>query len=150
MKPFNFYLIVIIVFLVSCKAISFLVDKDVNTNTHVNTYTNKIAVNISNATWFTKTLKTPGSTFGTVYLAIAGITNAERLTIRTYGDGRVGDRNIKLDANGIFNDTIDISFTHAIPPQNSTPKYSSTILMAYLGTEIKDTTLTSDALFYNN
>jgi len=113
--------------------------------------TNKIKLDIYDSFWFTRTTKLTHGMFGDVNLVIKGKTNAERITVRTYGDGKIGDLEVKLDTNGVFNDTIQICFTHfsTIPdlPISVNPK--ETMLKAYLGSNWISKTFSSGPLQYN-
>ncbi len=107
----------------------------------------KITLDLSQAMWYTSKLQAPKLTFGMVNLAVKGITNADRLTIMTYGDGLRNERDLKL-TNGVFNDTIEIRFTHDIGPSPGAAFYSETRLKAYLGSETLDTFLKNGSLRY--
>ncbi len=91
----------------------------------------------------------PRMNFGHVMLFIRGKTNAERLTVLTYGDGKRGDFPLLIKPGGAFSDTINISFA---PMQFGTdltkPFHSETIVKAYLDSEEFDTTLYSGNLQY--
>jgi len=109
----------------------------------------RIELDIYNSNWFTKTDKLTHAIVGHVQLAINGRTNAERLTIRGYGDGLYTDHDIKIGTNGLFNDTIEISFTYISPiPDKPIFKDSKTLIKAYLGSKIIDSTIYSGPLQY--
>ena len=109
----------------------------------------KIELKIYNSYWFTKTDKLTHAIVGHVNLAINGKTNAERFTVRGYGDGIITDHDLKIDTNGLFNDTIEISFNYISPvPDQPIAKDSKTLLKAYLGSEMIDSTIYSGPLQY--
>ena len=125
--------------------------KELKNSTSKNPNSKKIEIKIYQAFWFTKTEKLTHAIVGHVNLAIKGKTNAERITIRTFGDGVISDQNLNINPNGLFNDTIEICFNYISPiPDHTITKDSKTILKAYLGTETIDTTFTSGSLQYNN
>lgn len=141
MKSLNLCFLIFVFVLTGCKELKY--------STNTPTKKENIVMNISNSDWFTSNLKTSNAMVGKVNLAIKGHTNAELLTVRKYGDGKISDQELKIDTNGMFNDTIEISFTYfSSPPDYSVSKYSKTLLKAYLGKETMDTTLISDPLFY--
>jgi len=141
MKTLNLCFFVFIIVLTGCKELKYSTNNTANKK--------NIVLNISKSDWFTSNEKTRNAMVGHVNLAIKGNTNAERLTVRTFGDGLGGDRDLKIDTNGMFNDTIEISFTYfSSPPDYSASKYSQTLLKAYLGKEMIDTTLISGPLYY--
>jgi hypothetical protein len=130
MKPINLCLIVLFSGLAGCKESQY--------STNVIQQPNKVELEIYTSFWFTRTKKLTHAMVGGVYMAIKGRTNAERLTVRTYGDGKIGDLPIKPDNGGVFNDTIQICFTYfsTIPelPLSIDPR--ETVLKAYLGSEM--------------
>ena len=69
-----------------------------------------------------------GDRFGNVYLTIEGNTNAELLTIETYGDGLLGCKEIHLDENQNFSDKLLILFH---PRFDTIPHKYSTYITAY-------------------
>lgn len=130
MKSINLCLIILFSALSGCKESQY--------STNVIQPTNKVELEIYTSFWFTRTKKLNHAMVGDVNMVIKGRTNAERLTVRTYGDGKIGDLQIKLDTNGVFNDTIQICFTYfsTIPdlPISINPK--ETMLKAFLGSEM--------------
>ena len=50
--------------------------------------------------------------FGNIILSISGTTNADIVTIESYGDGDISEAPLLLDSNNNFIDTIGISFTY--------------------------------------
>jgi len=141
MKFIIYYAIIFVILISGCKALNCPEKRKSNSK--------KIELNIYNSSWFTRTEKSPEFAFADVNLVISGKTNAERLTVRTFGDGKGGDMEIKLDSNGIFNDTIRICFCHDISSSElSKVFYSETNLKAYLDSDKIDTTLNSGPLHY--
>ena len=100
-----------------------------------------IELNITKSEWSTEVIED----FGHVYLDIEGETNAEMLTVRTYGDGVIFDCELNLDNEGCFQDTIMISFMHNPITYSFT---ASTIIRAYKNTKIKEITLESGELSF--
>jgi len=99
-------------------------------------------VTVSNADWY---LTTQGSG-GTVNLKVSGATNADKITITTYGDGLNSDINMSMGSNGQFTQDIPVSFS-ATSRSTSTFQQSTT-LKAYRGTDILVVTLNSGNLSY--
>ena len=98
MKLINLCLIILFFALADCKESQY--------STTVIQQTNKVELDIYDSFWFTRTKKLTHAMVGDVNIVIKGRTNADRLTVRTYGDGIIGDLQINLDTNGVFNDTI--------------------------------------------
>jgi len=83
---------------------------------------------------------------GAVHLIIEGTTTAEKVTVKTYGDGRITDENIELDSKNHFSDDVVISFSvTAVPTEEFTV---STDLKIYKKTDMITVTLTSGKLKY--
>lgn len=118
-------------------------------NSEQSSPSNRIRLKIENCSWFTIVHHAPRMDFGNVMLSIQGKTNAEKLTILTYGDGLRSDRPIVINPNGSFSDTIQISFI-PITYGSVLPKSfnSQTILKAYLNSETFDTTFYSGNLHF--
>ena len=145
MKPNIIHLIVIIIILQSCFEKNYPVNSSSVTKVPKS---GKIELNITKSDWYTEIYPANKLTFGYVYLVVQGATNAEKITVQTKGDGEIGDYPIKIK-NGIFNDTVPISFTHAVNSISSSHTfYSTTILKAYLESEILEMNLNSGALHY--
>ncbi len=83
---------------------------------------------------------------GMVNLKIEGSTNGDKVTIRTYGDGKISDRNIELDSKKKFYDDVVISFTAMSVPGNEFE--SNTKVMAYRDMDTLTVTLNSGKLKY--
>jgi hypothetical protein len=145
MRPNIIHLIMILFILQSC----FEKDYPMNNSSVTKvTKSEKIEFHVTKTDWYTKTFPANELTFGYVYFVVQGTTNAERITVQTYGDGLIGDYPIKI-VNGIFNDTVQISFTHAVNSISSSfTFYSSTILKACLGSEILEMNFNSGVLQY--
>ena len=88
----------------------------------------KLALNISSTEWYTMTRTFNTTTFCEVHLKISGNTNAELLSILTFGDGLKGCGEIKCDANKNFSTDVMIRFfpIHAYPERKF-----GTVLTAY-------------------
>jgi hypothetical protein len=83
---------------------------------------------------------------GAVHLVIEGTTTAEKVTVKTYGDGSITDKNIELDSKNHFSDDVVISFSvTAVPTEEFTV---STDLKIYKKTDMITVTLTSGKLKY--
>jgi len=145
MKPNIIHLIVILIVLQSCYEKNYPVNSSSVTKV---SQSEKIELNVTKSDWFTRTNPANKLTFGYVYLVVQGTTNADKITVQTKGDGEIGDYPIKIK-NGYFNDTVPISFTHAVNSISSSYTfYSSTILKAYLKSELLEMKLNSGALHY--
>lgn len=110
----------------------------------------KLKLEIYDSYWFAKAVKVRSGMFGHVFLVIKGKTNAERMTVKTYGDGIRSNYPIKIDSAGMFNDTIPISFTHfsgVLELPLGVPR-QETRLYAYLGEEWTAKTFSSGDLMY--
>ena len=83
---------------------------------------------------------------GIVHLKIAGSTNGDKVTIRTYGDGIVSDVNVELDSKKHFNKDVVISFTATSVPSGEFEL--STKIIAYRGTDSITIPLSSGKLKY--
>ena len=100
-------------------------------------------VNIANSTFYLKTTDSGG---GEVWLKVDGSTNADRVTIETYGDGLITEYEAKLGSEGNFNEDIQLSFT-----MNSVPSeafVARTEIRAYKADETATITLKSGSLHY--
>lgn len=141
MKPLHLCLAILIIILSGCRG-----SKSLGKTRKDN---ERIVLEISDCIWFTNLSKPPDAMVGNVNLAIRGKTNAERLTVRTYGDGLWRDQALEIDKQGMFNDTIGISFTFfSSPPDFSVGIDSKTVVKAFLESATMDTTLISGPLFY--
>jgi len=139
MKSCILYLTIFIAASTGCKESNYAVNE--------NKCPQEIILRIDSSFWFTSIHQAPKMKFGHVHLVISGKTNAERVTVLTYGDGLRAEFELKL-TNGMFNDTIAISFSPGIPSDNTLPFYSRTHLKAYSGSSVFDTTLHSGPLRY--
>jgi hypothetical protein len=141
MKQINYCLTILIALLFSCKT--------VKNQEPVTPNSKNIELHIYNSSWFTKTDKRPRNTYIEVNLAISGKTNAKKLTVKTFGDGHIGEFELKPDTNGMFSDTIQIRFCWDISNTEPTKIYNyETIVKAYTESETADTTLRSGPLQY--
>jgi hypothetical protein len=73
-------------------------------------------------------------------LDIKGITNGDRVTIMTYGDGLPYELDLPLGENKQFNQSVEIAFSYA---GYNPPVHFSTVIKAYRGNESIETTLES-------
>jgi hypothetical protein len=83
---------------------------------------------------------------GAVHLIIEGSTTADKVTIKTYGDGDISDKNIELDSKKHFSDDVVISFSVTSVPTEEF--VLSTELKIYKKTNMIAVTLTSGKLKY--
>jgi hypothetical protein len=83
---------------------------------------------------------------GAIHLIIEGSTTADKVTIKTYGDGVVSDKDIELDSNKHFSDDVVISFSVTSVP--SEEFVADTELKIYKKTNWIAVTLTSGKLKY--
>lgn len=115
-----------------------------NTNDSIRNYVSSkgITLQLTKSVWFTQ--KKNG--FGSVMLVVSGSTNADYVSVLSYGDGLLYDSNIKLDSNKKFtNDTIEISFTHA---PSDKPVDAKTTITAYTGSDTLTVRLNGGQLKY--
>lgn len=106
---------------------------------------------MTNPLWYTniKWITTNINGFGTVNLVISGATNADKVTVKTYGDGLIGDFPLDLDSKKSFNkDTVVISFTHFSSAPPTTEFEFSTNIKAYKGSDTLVVTFYSGKLKY--
>ena len=84
---------------------------------------------------------------GSVHLIIEGTTNADRVTVTTYGDGLISDHEIDINLFNHFKADVGISFIVTTAPL--TGKFvSNTELKIYKNTNMITMALTSDTLKY--
>ena len=121
--------------------------RNANDSTRVYTDAKGTTLSITNSVWFTTTSNT--NSFGQVNLAVTGSTNADKVTVMTYGDGVPGEKNILLDTSkGFKNDSTVISFTHFSGTLPVTEIERSTVIKAYKGSDTLTVTLNSGKLNY--
>ena len=113
-------------------------------------YQNKSAnVKLTNSTWYTTlTNNSKGLYFGHVSLKIAGSTNADKILIRTSGDGEEGWPCLTLDSNKNFSNDIEICFLPIYHNPKGEETSSQTTLKAIKGTDTLEIKLTSGKLIY--
>lgn len=104
---------------------------------------NPATLNITNSQWYLTRTNYGG---GMVNLKIAGSTNSDKVTVRTYGDGVVFDENVELDSKKNFNKDVVISFTATSVPSGEFEV--TTKVMAYKGTDTLVVPLNSGKLKY--
>jgi hypothetical protein len=114
-------LFILMLFITSCS-------KDIN-----------LTLDITKAEW--STVVSGG--FGSVYLKIAGKSNGNKVTIKTYGDGLLNECELELDEDNNFNKDVEIAFTHM--PDNTPIKYN-TVVKAYGYSTVKEVSLESPEL----
>ena len=74
--------------------------------------------------------------FGEIHLKIEGNTNAELVTIETYGDGLMGCKEIQLDQNMNFSEGLMIAF---YPYWDTIPRKYKTYVTVYEKSDPPDT-----------
>ena len=102
-------------------------------------------VALTHIEWYTTTETIDDFTFGFIRLSISGTTNGDKVTIMTYGDGVILEKEIDLDQNNQFNEEVTIAFTHMV---DDGPRIYSTTLTAYKGSRFNKIDLVSDGLTY--
>lgn len=100
-------------------------------------------LNITDSRWYLTRTNYGG---GMVNLKIAGSTNGDKVTVRTYGDGVNSDENVELDSKKNFNKDIVISFTATSVPSGEFEV--TTKVMAYKGMDTLTLPLNSGKLKY--
>ena len=65
-----------------------------------------LSLNIATQEWYTSTHTFNNNLFCDVHVKISGTTNAELLSIKTYGDGLMGCSEIKCDSGKFISDVI--------------------------------------------
>lgn len=101
-------------------------------------------INITNSQWYlTRNTAIPA---GTVNLKVAGSTNGDKVTVRTYGDGVIFDENVELDSKKNFNADVTICFFATSVPSGEFEM--STKVMAYKGSDTLVVNLNSGKLYY--
>jgi hypothetical protein len=99
-------------------------------------------ITVTKSEWYLERINSGGA----VHLIIEGSTTANKVTIKTYGDGLVSDRNIELDSRKHFSDDVVISFSvTAVPTEEFV---LNTELKIYKKTNMIALTLTSGKLKY--
>lgn len=100
---------------------------------------------IADYKWITTTEKINDLTFGYVKLSLRGVTNGDRVTVLTYGDGVISEYQLFLDQENMFNEEIVIKYTHQA---DDIPRMYSTVITAYKGRSSNKIKLTSGELKY--
>lgn len=101
------------------------------------------SVRFTREDWYT--VKTDNG--GSIHLIIEGTTNADKLTITSYGDGLIGDDEIDIKWNNHFKADVCISFMITSRPLSG-KVVSSTELKAYKKENMITLKLKSDTLTY--
>ena len=97
---------------------------------------------LSREEWYLERLNTGGA----VHLVIEGTTNADKITVKTFGDGLISDHEIDIKLSNHFEEDIVISFSVSSVPTSEFEL--STDLKIYKKTNMITVTLTSDKLKY--
>ena len=104
---------------------------------------NQTAITITKSQWYLTEFLYGG---GTVNLKIAGSTDGEKLTVRTFGAGVVSDEEVVLDSHKNFNKDIVIRFFVTTVPTGEFEV--TTNVMAYQGADTTVIMLNSGKLNY--
>ena len=124
MKPY-IYLILLIVAITSC------------------TKNDDPTIKLTREDWYTVKLNKGGS----VRLNLEGTTNADKITVTTFGDGLISDQELDINMFNHFKADVGISFIVTSKPL--TGKFvSHTELKIYKNTNMTTLALTSDSLTY--
>jgi hypothetical protein len=99
-------------------------------------------LNVTRAEWYLERMNSGGA----VHLILEGTTTADGMTIRTYGDGVVFDKDVLLDSKGHFSEDVVISFSVTSVPTEEFVQ--STDLKLYKQSNMITVTLTSGKLKY--
>jgi hypothetical protein len=135
----NFTWIICLLALASCKK-----NDDGFTICPANSYSDAKGtwIKVDSTQWYLTRLYNGGE----VHVKLNGSTNADKIAIRTSGDGVLGNNFLTLDENRAFSaDAINSFSVTSVPAGSFT---SSTKLIAYRGTDTLTVTLTSGSLKY--
>jgi hypothetical protein len=105
----------------------------------------KISLEFISTDWYTTTSQNGELTFGNVMLRLRGKTNADVVTVKTFGDGLISEHQLTLDANKNFEQVIMIAFTHQA---DNKIRYFSTTIKAIIDADTLEKTLNSGPLQY--
>jgi len=100
-------------------------------------------VSVANTQWYLTRIGTRG---GEVHVKLDGTTNADKIAIRTSGDGLLSDLSLPIDADKGFGTDVVNSFSISGVPAGKF--VTSTQLIAYRGSDVFTITLKSDTLKY--
>jgi hypothetical protein len=139
---FTFLMVLAVLLFASCKKNEATVKPAAST-----TYSdaNGTFVVLNTAHWYTTTSVASGSS---VFLTIAGYTNAGEVTLSSVGDGVQTEYPITMYQPDFFNTNVGISFTESGEAAIPTIFQSSTVLKAYRGNDTLKVTLKSGNLQY--
>jgi len=104
---------------------------------------NGTCILIANTQWYLTRISTRG---GEVHIKLNGTTNADKIAIRTSGDGLLTDSSLPLGADKSFATDVINSFSMSGVPSGKF--VTSTQLIAYRGSDVFTITLKSDSLKY--
>lgn len=109
-----------------------------------------ISLDLSNCKWFvTKTVISSNNSFANVNLSIAGTTNADKVSIETFGDGLTSEQVLTMDKQKNFKtDSIVISFRHFTGAFPTEEFESHTRIFVYKGLDTMVVDLKSHKLKY--
>ena len=138
MKHFAYLIVCLCFLLISC-------NDDSNSNSAIQSYKDSSGtyLNISSCNWYLTTDQWGG---GMVHLKFTGITNGDKMTVRTSGDGVLEDVPVTIDNHKSVSPDLAISFSVTAVPKNSFT--SSSLVQVYRGNDTLKVTLNSGNLHY--
>lgn len=110
-------------------------------NSQIYTSTNGTKLVLHSAQWYLTKASNGG---GNVCLKIVGFTNADKVTIETYGDGVIDKVDVELDSKKNFTKDVVICFFATTLPSGELEK--STIIKVYRGSDVLTVDLKSGKL----
>jgi len=108
-------------------------------------YSNLPNLTLSKVEWYTTTEKYNDLTFGFIHLKVSGLTEGDKVTVITYGDGVITEQELDLDLEKHFNQDVIIKFTHMA---DNEPRIHTTVITAYKGCRYIKVNLKSEELTY--
>ena len=91
---------------------------------------------INSSIWFTTLHENSEGGFWNLHLLLSGYTNADRVSVTTYGDGLIDSEDLKLDSKKNFDqDTINIAFLHYTTTPPSGEFETGTTISIYKGSD---------------
>jgi hypothetical protein len=106
---------------------------------------NEQILSLDYSRWYITTDKIGDLTSGYVYLSLKGSTTGDKVTVKTYGYGVIGEIELDLDQDKRFSQIIVIKSTHKA---DNIPRKYNTVLTAYKGKNTTSINLESYELTY--
>ncbi len=138
----NLTWIICLLALVSCKKNDNVVNDNIICPTNSFSDAKGTWINVDSTQWYLTRLYNGGE----VHVKLHGTTNADKIAIRTSGDGVLGNNLLPLDTNKAF--SADVINSFSVSSVQTGTFVSSTRLIAYRGTDTLTVTLTSGPLKY--